>query len=83
MHLYKVHLSLLQGGIAKNLAQGYSSARVYCVISYGMNICFDGSVGEPSNYVGDLENLLAQGYLLKRETVIGDGKTLLVLKKAE
>lgn len=47
-----------------------------------MNICFDGSVGEPSNYVGDLENLLAQGYLLKRETVIGDGKTLLVLKKA-
>ena len=31
----------------------------------------------------DLENLLSQGYLLKRETVIGEGQTLLVLEKAD
>ena len=40
-------------------------------------------IGTPTSNAGDLENLLNNGYLIKRETVIGGGQTLLVLEKAE
>ena len=43
----------------------------------------EGGIGAPSNDPGELENLLSQGYLLKRVTVIGEGQTLLVLEKAD
>lgn len=37
--------------------------------------------GIPTTTANDLENLLQSGYLAKRETVLSDGKILVVLEK--